>query len=123
MPRRSTSACLLAVACAAVAIAAPPADAAAARTCSLIGRERALGPTYTTSLRVTGVSCRTGRRVVKSYYRCRVESGGKDGRCTRRVRGYACSERRFNVIDTQYDARVRCRKGSLRVGHDYTQFT
>jgi hypothetical protein len=113
----------LIVAFATVMAPAAVSHASAARSCSLAGQERKLGPTYVTSLRVAGTSCRAGKRLVKSYYRCRVENGGKDGRCTSRLLGYKCSERRFNEIATQYDARVTCRKGSARVTHDYTQFT
>jgi hypothetical protein len=96
--------------------------ASAAARCSLSGKERKLGPTYVTALSVTGVSCATGQRVVKDYYRCRVRNGGRKGRCHSRVRGFRCTERRES-ISTQFDARVSCRKGSQRVKHDYTQFT
>jgi hypothetical protein len=105
---------------AATADADPTATAAA--KCSLSGKERKLGPTYTTSLTVTGVSCATGEGVVKDYYTCRVRRGGKKGRCTTRVRGFSCTETRES-IPTQFDAKVSCRKGSARVKHDYTQFT
>jgi hypothetical protein len=96
--------------------------ATAAATCSLSGKERKLGPTYTTSLTVTGVSCATGEGVVKDFYRCRVRNGGKKGRCTTKVRGFSCTETRES-IPTQFDAKVSCRKGSARVKHTYTQFT
>jgi hypothetical protein len=108
---------------------APPAiagsdgpTASAAARCSLKGKERRLGPTYVTSLSVTGVSCATGEKVVKDYYRCRVRHGGRKGHCRSRVRGFRCTEKRES-ISTQFDARVSCRKGSDRVKHDYTQFT
>ncbi|MBA3329133.1 MAG: hypothetical protein H0T43_12615 [Solirubrobacterales bacterium] len=84
---------------------------------------RGLGPTYLTKLSVTRTSCRTGLRVVRAYYRCRVRNGGRDGRCRSRVLTYRCTERRFNTISTQFDARVTCSKGSARVLHTYTQFT
>jgi hypothetical protein len=122
MPRRLIFALPIAV----LATAAPPAVAAhasAARSCSVAGQERKLGPTYVISLQVTHVSCASGKRLVKSYYRCRVRNGGKRGRCTTRVRGYRCSEQRLHVIETQYDARVTCRKGAARVKHTYTQNT
>ncbi len=122
MLRRLTLALLLTV-CAALGVPALVAQAHAARSCSLAGQERALGPTYVTSLRAAGTGCRAGKRLVRSFYRCRVEHGGKDGRCTDRVRGFDCAEQRSNVIETQYDARVKCRKGSVSVTHDYTQFT
>ncbi len=97
--------------------------AASAATCSVRGQERKLGPTYTTLLRVTKTSCTTGKRLVRAYYKCRVANGGKDGHCRKRVLGFRCTERRTNVISTQYDSRVTCRDGSRRVVHDYTQFT
>ena len=34
-----------------------------------------------------------------------------------------CSEKRSNVIKTQFDARVTCKKGRARIITDYTQFT
>lgn len=103
------------------ALGAPSANAAAKR-CNISGDERKLGPTYVTSLRVTGVSCRTGRRVVRRYYRCRINSGGRRGRCHSAVLGFSCRERRQS-ISTQFDARVTCSRGAARVWHDYTQFT
>ena len=96
--------------------------ATAAAKCSLAGKDRKLGPTYVTSLSTTGVSCATGESVVKAYYRCRVRNGGKKGRCTSRVQGFSCTETRES-IPTQFDAKVRCRKGDDRVNHNYTQFT
>jgi hypothetical protein len=90
--------------------------------CSISGDERDLGPTYVTSLRVKRVSCRTGRRVVRAYYRCRIRAGGRRARCRSRVLRFRCSERRES-ISTQFDARVRCSRGASRVWHNYTQFT
>jgi len=97
--------------------------AASAATCSVRGQERKLGPTYTTLLTVTKASCTTGKRLVRAYYKCRLANGGKDGRCRKRVLGYSCTERRTNVISTQYDSRVTCSNGSRRIVHAYTQFT
>ena len=104
-----------------VALVLPTTSSAA--TCTVSKRPRALGPTYTTKLTVTGTSCATGKRLVRAYYRCRVASGGADGRCRKRVLGYSCRERRTNVISTQFDAAVTCRSGSRRIAHRYTQFT
>jgi hypothetical protein len=106
----------------AVAAAGDAPTATAAAKCSLAGKDRKLGPTYVTSLSTTGVSCATGESVVKAYYRCRIRNGGKKGRCTSRVQGFSCTETRES-IPTQFDAKVRCRKGDDRVNHNYTQFT
>jgi hypothetical protein len=127
MLRRTT---LLAVAAVVGALAVLPAgaqaasgpEAVAAKACSLAGKTRSLGPTYTTSLSVTRVSCSKGRSLVKDYYHCRLDNGGKRSRCGG-VSGYKCSERRSNVIPTQFDASVTCKKGRKTVKHTYTQFT
>ena len=106
---------------AAVALsAAAPAQAA---TCNIRGKERKLGATYVTSLKVFGTSCANGERVVRAFHRCRFANGGKDGRCRKRVLHWRCTERRLNKISTQYDARVTCTKGSASIKHNYTQFT
>lgn len=125
LPRTS----LLAVAAAVGALAILPAgvqaagpEAVAAKACSLAGKTRSLGPTYTTSLSVKRVSCAKGRSLVTAYYNCRKRNGGKKGRCSG-VSGYSCSERRYNVIKTQFDAKATCKKGRKKVVHTYTQFT
>lgn len=104
---------------------------AAAATCKLTADEeyhRANNkkPTYTRSLKVSGgATCATGHKMISAYYRCRVAapSPGKKGRCTAKVLGYSCTEKRSNVIPTQFDARVTCKKGRARIVTDYTQFT
>lgn len=120
---------------AAVALAAVPvvADArgfdagpraTAARACHLSSYEqRHLGTTYVLTVRVDGTTCANGKKVVKAFHRCRHGNGGSDGRCRREVYGYKCSERRFNVISSQYDARVRCTKPGREIFHKYTQNT
>jgi hypothetical protein len=127
MLRRTT---LLAVAATAGALAILPAgaqaasgpEAVAAKSCSLAGKTRSLGPTYTTSLSVKRTSCAKGESLVKAYYNCRVRNG-KKGRCVSKVSGYSCTETRTNAIPTQFDARVTCKKGKKTVKHSYTQFT
>ncbi len=39
------------------------------------------------------------------------------------MKGYTCSEKRFDKIKTQYSSNVTCRKGGKTVKHTYTQFT
>jgi hypothetical protein len=105
-----------------VAMALPAAAAGETTTCKLGSQARTLGPSYVTSLKVGGTTCRSGKRLVRAYYRCRVANGGLDGRCRSIVRGYACTEKRTG-ISIQFDAKVSCRKGSARVVHTYTQNT
>ena len=104
-------------------LALPAPASAALRGCSVAGKERSLGATYVTSLRVQSTSCRRAERLVRAFHRCRRAAGGADGRCRRRVDGYSCSEQRPRRGPTQYDARVLCRRGGRRVHHAYTQFT
>lgn len=97
-------------------------QATAAKNCGLGGKERSLGPTYTTSLSVKRTSCAKGYALVTAYYNCRVRNG-KKGRCVSKVNGYSCSERRSSAIPTQFSASVSCTKGRKKVTHSYTQFT
>lgn len=97
-------------------------EAFAAKSCSLAGKTRSLGPTYTTALAVRRVSCSKGRSLVKAYYKCRKRNGGKKGRCGG-VRRFSCKERRYDAIPTQFSAKVSCKKGRKKVVHRYTQFT
>ena len=98
--------------------------AEAARGCKLTRSEQdRLGTTYVISLRVSGTTCANGKKVVKAYHRCRNRNGGRDGRCRSRVFGYRCSERRLNVIPSQYDARARCKRTGREVFHKYTKNT
>jgi hypothetical protein len=79
------------------------------------------GSGYFTSLRVSHVSCSTGRKFVVAYYKCRTKHGVK-GRCTSRVSGYRCTEKRHS-ISTEIDARVSCKRGSRSIVHTYQQNT
>ena len=100
-----------------------PAPARAAGSCPLTAsQQRHSGPTYLTSLSVTGTGCAQGLRVAQAYYRCRVRSGGAKGYCRSAVLGYRCSERRQG-ISIQFDSRVTCVNGRRRVLHTYTQDT
>ena len=101
---------------------AQAADAVASKSCSLSGKTRSLGPTYTTSLSVKRVKCSRGESLVRAYYNCRLDNGGRKARCGG-VSGYSCSERRYDVIPTQFSATATCKKGRKKVVHKYTQFT
>jgi hypothetical protein len=126
MLRRTT---LLVVAATVAALAILPAgaqaagpEAVAAKSCSLAGKTRSLGPTYVTSLSVKRVSCSKGESLVRAYYNCRLDNGGRKSRCGG-VSGYSCSERRYDAIPTQFSATATCKKGKKKVVHKYTQFT
>lgn len=116
-------AALLVVAFASASITTAPADAAA--RCKLSSKEQAkgLGPTYTTSLTVSGTSCNNGKKIVRAHHKCRVKAGGAKGTCKKRVSGYKCSERRGRAIPTQFSATVTCKKSRATVKFAYTQYT
>jgi len=102
-------------------MARPPGSVAG--TCNISGKQQNQGPTYLTSLSVSGgASCATGLSVVRAYYRCRVHAGGAKGYCRSSVLGYRCSERRMG-ISIQFDSSVTCTRGRLRIYHTYTQDT
>ena len=93
-------------------------SATASKGCS-IGDSRGYGTTYVTKISVSGTSCRAARSLIRAYHACRP---GKSGKC-RSVKGYSCSEHRFNKGRISYDSNVTCRKGGKTVKHTYTQFT
>lgn len=113
----------VAFACAATAFWVFGPSSALARSCSVVGSEQKLGPTYTTRLSATKETCARAKTLVKAHYACRVRAGGRKGRCRTRVRGYTCRERRTAGIPTQFDAHVTCTNGGRRVVFDYTQYT
>jgi hypothetical protein len=102
------------------ASASPTAFAAG---CSIPHRGEHLGPTYLTSLSVSGTSCSTGLAVVSGYHACQLKHGGVKARCTSAVNGFRCSEKRGPSIPTEYFASVSCQSGSKRVAYKYSQFT
>jgi hypothetical protein len=76
---------------------------------------------YFQTLSVTKISCRTGKSLMKSHYKCRVKKGIK-GTCTS-VRGYRCTEKRGLVIPTEFSAAVTCKHAGKRFVYSYQQNT
>jgi hypothetical protein len=105
---------LVALTVAAGASASP--IASASKTCT---PPKYPGSGYFTSLSVTGTSCSTGSKVAKAWYKCRT-AHGQAGRCTKKVEGYSCTEKRKSIA-TEINATVSCKKGSARVKHSYQQ--
>jgi hypothetical protein len=120
MLRRMLRTLLLALA-AVAALAVIPAGASAA-SCKLPTDGKGFGPTYLLSLKTTKTSCSKGKAVVKAFHACATAHSPK-GHCSKKVLGYACTERRGAAIPTQFDAKATCRKGKARVEFAYTQFT
>src|SRR5215212_1311523 len=105
--------------------AAPTAQKAAFTACNIDGKQKRLGASYVTSLKVQGVSCAKGEKVVKAYHQCRHANGGAAGACGNTVIGFTCKDgKRIGVPDVQYNATAKCRKVSnadKRVKSTYTQ--
>jgi len=90
-------------------------------SCDISGKEKSLGASYVTSLKVAGVTCAKGENLVKAYHSCRKDNGGK---CANPGLGFSCKEgKRQSVPGVQYSATVKCRKGAKRVKSSYTQNT
>lgn len=101
--------------------AAPSASASRALTaCNISGKEKSLGASYVTSVKVEGVSCAKGIKLVKLYHQCRKDKGGV---CGSPGLGFSCKEgKRQEVPGVQYSTTMKCRKGgSKRVKSSYTQ--
>jgi len=102
-------------------LGAPRAQAA---TCDTQGTAYYLpsGNGYITSLSVTKVGCKTGRKVAQAFFTCRHKHG-KAGRCTSKVLGYSCREtkRVQSKSPPEIDARVQCTRGARRIVHTYQQ--
>lgn len=107
---------ILSVGLASSASAASTADAS--RSCSA---PKYPGNGYFTSLSATGTGCSRGKSVALGHYRCRTKKG-RSGRCSSRVLGYRCSERRQSIA-TEFNARVTCKRGSAKVVFTYQQNT
>jgi hypothetical protein len=80
---------------------------------------------YFTSLKVTNVSCSTGAKLMKAYYKCRRAGGqGVQGRCkASKVNGLKCTEKRpaSGNNGTEFNATVTCKSGSKKIVHTYQQ--
>lgn len=95
------------------------APSAHAKSCNISGQERELGATYVTSVSAKGTSCRKAKRVVKAYHSCR----GSKTTCSKKVKGYSCSQKKLATSPIQYEARVTCSDGGKKVTHTYSQNT
>jgi hypothetical protein len=107
--------------------ASPIAHAASYSPCDISGQQQSLGASYVTSLKVQGVSCAKGEKLIKAYHRCRHQSGGAAGTCGSTLLGFKCHDgQRNGVPNVQYDAATKCHKvsnASKRVKSTYTQNT
>jgi hypothetical protein len=101
--------------------AAPQAQSAVDLTaCDIDGKQKSLGASYVTSLKVAGVSCAKGENLVRRYHACRKDKGGAV--CGSPGLGFRCKEgKRQKVPGVQYSSTMKCRKGEKRVKSSYTQ--
>jgi hypothetical protein len=121
------AAVLLGLALAGTGGASPSAHVASFSACDISGREQNLGASYVTSLKVQGVSCTKGEKVIRGYHQCRHANGGPAGTCPDKVLGFACKDgARQGVPNVQYNATAKCHKATdrdKRIKSTYTQNT
>ncbi len=107
--------------------ASPVAHTASFSPCDIGGQQQNLGASYVTSLKVQGVSCAKGKKVIRAYHRCRHQTGGPAGTCSDTLLGFKCKDgKRTGVPNVQYNATAKCHKvsnASKRVKSRYTQNT
>lgn len=105
--------------------AGEPQATASATNCALTSKEqRNLGASYVTSLKVQGTTCAKGKGVTLAFNKCRTAGGKPQGKCTRKVGNYSCSEKRYEAVPgVQYSSKVTCTWGSKKVLSTYTQNT
>ncbi len=105
--------------------AAPIAHTAGFSPCNIDGKQQNLGASYVTSLKVQGVGCTKGEKVITAYHQCRHQSGGPAGTCASTLLGFKCKDgKRTGVPNVQYNATAKCHKvsnASKRVKSRYTQ--
>ncbi len=105
--------------------AAPVAHEAGFSPCDISGQQQNLGASYVTSLKVQGVGCAKGEKVIRAYHRCRHQAGGPAGTCGSTLLGFKCKDgNRQSVPGVQYNATAKCHKvsnASKRVKSRYTQ--
>jgi hypothetical protein len=105
--------------------AAPVVHQASYSPCDISGQQQDLGASYVTSLKVQGVSCAKGEKVIKAYHQCRHQTGGPAGTCGATLSGFKCKDgKRTGVPNVQYNATAKCHKvsnASKRVKSRYTQ--
>jgi hypothetical protein len=107
--------------------ASPTAHAASFSACDINGQQQNLGASYVTALKVQGVSCTKGEKLIKAYHQCRHQAGGPAGNCSSTLFGFKCKDgKRTGVPNVQYNATAKCHKvsnASKRVKSAYTQNT
>lgn len=114
----TVSACL-----AVAALTGAQASPAATRQCAAPDYPDVTNGGYFTSIRATNVTCKSARKLVLAYYKCRRHKGIKGSCSGRTVNELTCRETRRAIDDngTQYNATVTCRKGTKKVVHKYQQ--
>ena len=97
---------------------------AATRACADPPSKAGLKGGYFRALRVTNVSCASGKKLVYAYYACRMRKGGLKASCSgRTINSLKCTERRNPDLESEFSfsATVTCKKGSKKVVHSYDQ--
>lgn len=98
----------------------------ATRSCPEMDYPGGKGNGYVHELRATRISCGYAKKFVFRFYRCRTRSSksgrtNKEGRCTRRLSRFKCSERRGLSSAVEFNSTATCRRGKSRIIISYQQ--
>ncbi len=117
---------LAAFAIAATTAGADPGAAAgvsAKSACPLsVSEQRNLGASYVYTLKVKGLDCAKGKKLVLKFHECRHDNGGADGTCGS-VKGYSCNTKILDESPQQFSAKATCTKGSKKFKQTFAENT
>lgn len=115
---------LLAATSLALTLAAPGAQAATYKKCSLSERDQdppGAKPTYNLTLKRIGTTCTTAKKVMNAFHACRSR---KAVNCSRTLLSrWRCSARRDSTANGIFYATFTCKYGTRRVRSSYQQNT
>ena len=78
-------------------------------------------PTYNLTLRRQVTSCKTAKKVMYAFHKCRSKTRYT---CTKRLLSHwRCTGKRESSIPTQFNANFTCKWGTRRVRSSYQQYT
>jgi hypothetical protein len=115
---------VVAAATVALTLGVQSAPAASYKSCSLSERDRdppGAKPTYNLTLRRQVTSCKTAKKVMYAFHKCRSKTRYT---CTKRLLSHwRCTGKRESSIPTQFNASFTCKWGTRRVRSSYQQYT
>ena len=87
-----------------------------------VSEQRNLGASYVYTLKVKGLDCAKGKKLVLKFHECRHDNGGADGTCGS-VKGYSCNTKILDESPQQFSAKATCTKGSKKFKQTFAENT